>query len=216
MPDPRFVKLAEVLVRYSLGLKPGDEFVLVSSPIAQDLNLAIYQEAVLAGSHVTALNDLPGAEEILYHYGTDEQLDYVPPVYKLVVDHYTASLRIEAAENTRELTSIDPSRISRVRNAMAELRRRHLERTAAGEARWCMTVYPTHAAAQEAEMSLAEYQDFVYGAGLLDQDDPVAAWKRLGERHRLVRPAHRVQPGRSCQRACWPACTGLHRRRQQW
>jgi aminopeptidase len=184
MPDPRVQKLAEVLVRYSLELKPGEEFILESSPIAQDLNLAIYQEAVLAGSHVIAVNDLPGAEEILYHYATDEQLDYVSPVYKLIADYYTANLYIEVLENTRELTSIDPARISRVRSAMAELRRRHIERTAAGEARWCMTVYPTHAAAQEAEMSLAEYQDFVYGAGLLDQEDPVAAWKRLGERHR--------------------------------
>jgi aminopeptidase len=52
------------------------------------------------------------------------------------------------------------------------------------ELRWCYTVFPTYASAQEADMSLAEYQDFVYGAGLLDSPDPVAAWIEEGQRQR--------------------------------
>src|SRR5205085_10215152 len=43
------------------------------------------------------------------------------------------------------------------------------------------------ASAQDAEMSLAEYEDFVFRAGLLDRADPVAEWKRISERQqRLV------------------------------
>lgn len=186
MPDPRLLKLAEVLVRYSLELKPGDEFALETSPIAQDLNLAIYKEAILAGSHVTVLSRLPGAEEILYKYANDEQLDYVSPVVGLVCEHFTASLYLDAVQNTRELTSIDPSRINRARSALAAVLKKHRERTAAKEARWCYSVYPTNALAQEAEMSLTEYQDFVYSAGLLDSDDPIGAWKREGERQREI------------------------------
>ena len=34
-------------------------------------------------------------------------------------------------------------------------------------------------------MSLSEYEDFVYHAGLLDRDDPVAEWEALGKTLRL-------------------------------
>ena len=59
-----------------------------------------------------------------------------------------------------------------------------MERAAREEVRWCLTVYPTHAMAQEAAMSLSDYQDFVYGAGLLNEPDPVAAWRKEGVRQR--------------------------------
>ena len=52
------------------------------------------------------------------------------------------------------------------------------------------TQYPSQGAAQDAEMSLREYEDFVFGAGLLDHPDPVAAWKQISERQkRLVADA---------------------------
>jgi aminopeptidase len=57
-----------------------------------------------------------------------------------------------------------------------------MERTAAGELRWVVTLYPTQAAAQDAHMSLRDFEDFVFHAGFLDRDDPVAEWKRLGGR----------------------------------
>jgi len=66
-----------------------------------------------------------------------------------------------------------------------------LERSARGELKWCGTLYPTQSSAQEADMSLSEYQDFVYGAGKLDLPDPVSAWKDQGKRQdELVRWLH--------------------------
>jgi aminopeptidase len=63
-----------------------------------------------------------------------------------------------------------------------------MERSARKELRWCITVYPTQAMAQDADMSLRDYQDFVYGAGLLNEPDPVAAWRKAGERQQeLIR-----------------------------
>lgn len=62
-----------------------------------------------------------------------------------------------------------------------------MTRAAEGTLRWNGTQFPTQAAAQDAEMSLAEYEDFVFGAGMLNHPDPVGAWKRLSERQqRLV------------------------------
>jgi aminopeptidase len=73
---------------------------------------------------------------------------------------------------------VDPQRIARFRKTYGPLFKLFTDRLASGAMRWCMTVYPTEAAAQEANMSLSDYREFVYGAGMLDEDDPVAFWKK--------------------------------------
>jgi aminopeptidase len=186
MPDPRITKLAQVLINYSLSLQPGDKFRLRTTPLAEELNLAVYKEAVLAGAHISVENDIPGAEEIFYAYANDSQLEFISPLTKLMVETWEADLYIEANHNTRELSAIDPGRMSITRKANAPLTKRYFERAASGELKWSLTVYPTHAMAQEADMSLVNYQEFVYGACQLDEDDPVSVWEEIGrqqERH---------------------------------
>jgi aminopeptidase len=187
MADPRVEKLAKVLVHYSLDIQPGDQLAIGTNPLADELNLAVYKEAVLAGAHILVINDLLGAREIFLKYASDEQLDYLPPVQMMVVETFDAFLNIMAFDNTRALSSIDPSRQGRNRKARAKQSQVMMERLSKGELKVCITLYPTHAAAQEADMSLTEYEDFVYGAGLLDQEEPVALWKEEGKRQsRLI------------------------------
>jgi len=185
--DPRIAKLAKVLVNYSIALKPGDQFVLRTTPLAEELNLAVYEEAIKAGAHVFVQQSMPCAEEIFYKYASDAQLDFISPVRRLIVETFDASLYIEAEHNTRSLSGIDPTRIARARKAAAPLTKIDMQRSAKGEHRWGLTVYPTHAMAQDADMNLADYREFVYGAGMLNEDDPVAFWKAEGVKQaRLV------------------------------
>ena len=186
MPDPRVAKLAQVLVQYSLDLQPGELFSLRTSPLAEELNLEVYKEAIQAGAHVTIQNSLPGSEEIFFKYASDAQLEHVSPVRKLILGTFDASLYIEAEHNTRSLSGIDPAKMSRVSKANAELSQRFFERAARKEVKWSLTVYPTHAMAQEADMSLTDYQEFVYGAGMLHLKDPVDFWKKEGLRQREI------------------------------
>ena len=184
MPDPRVTKLAQVLVQYSLNLQPGEQMVMSSTPLAEELNLAVYKEAILAGAHVLVLNEMPGQHEIFFKHASDAQIDFVSPVTRLIVEQFDARLSIGAPANTRALSGVDPKRQSRAAKAQSELSKIFHKRAASGELKWCYTVYPTHAGAQEADMSLSEYQDFVYTAGMLDRDDPVAAWEEEARRQR--------------------------------
>ena len=187
MPDPRVSKLAKVLVHYSLGLQAGQKFVINTHPLAEELTLAVYEEAVKAGAFVTILPSTPGAREIFYKYASDAQLDYFSPVNKLITETFDASLTIWCDHNTRALSGIDPAVMARVSRAGAQDFKTFLDRMAKKELRWCGTAFPTHAMAQEADMSLADCQDFVYGAGMLNADDPVAYWKKVGlEQEKLV------------------------------
>jgi aminopeptidase len=188
MSDPRVTKLAQVLVKYSLALQPGEEFFFNTSPLAQELNLAVYKEAVLAGAHVLVINELPGAMGVFFKHANQAQLDRVSSVHRFVVERFSTFLKIDAPYNTRELSGVDPARQGRARKAQAGIARIAHERRARQELRMCYTVYPTNALAQEADMSLSEYQDFVYGAGLLDLADPVVAWReKSAQQQQLVR-----------------------------
>ena len=186
MTDPRVQKLAQVLVNYSLSLKAGEEFSLSTTPLAEELSLAVYEEAIKAGANVLVQNQLPGFEEIFFKLGSDAQIQYISPVQSLVIEKFNAMLIIEAECNTRELSNVDPSRLALRRRARAGVFKRMLERMGSGELKWCATVFPTHAGAQEADMSLREYQDFVYSAGMLDLPDPVAAWREEDARQQRL------------------------------
>ena len=182
MPDARVEKLARVMVNYSLELKPGQKFWLRTTPLAEELNLAIYEEAVKAGAHVFVDQRMPGAEEIFYKYASDEQLDYISPLREIVIETFDAELYIDAEHNSRNLSAIDGARLARSRKASAELFSQKMKRSADGTYRWCITVYPTHSMAQDADMSLADYREFVYDAGMLNEPDPVAFWKEEGRK----------------------------------
>ena len=182
MADPRISKLARVMVSYSLALKPGQQLWLRTTPLAQELNLAVYEEAVKIGAYVFVQQSIPGAEALLYKHASDKLLDFVAPVRKLIVDTFDASLLILAEDNTRALSGIDPKRIARARKAGAALSKTMMRRSAKGSYRWCITVYPTAAMAQDANMSLSDYSEFVYAAGMLNKPDPVRFWTEEGKK----------------------------------
>lgn len=182
MPDPRITKLAQVLVHYSLELQPGEDFYLQTAPLADELNLAVYEEAMRSGAHIFAYNQVMGAEELYYKLGSDAQIEYISPIRRMIIENFRAMLLIEAEENTRALTNVNPERLALRRKAYSGLFSRQVERMASRDLKWCYTLYPTQALAQEADMSLSEYREFVFSACLLNLDDPVQAWQEETER----------------------------------
>ena len=186
MSDPRITKLAKIMVHYSLALEPGQKVTIRTHPLAEELTLAVYEEAVRAGAHVFIQNEVPGVNEIFFKHASDAQLDYVSPIRKLITETFDASLNLWTEHNTRALSGVDPKRMARVAKAGASLSKVFMERSARKELRWCLTVYPSQAMAQEADMSLADYCEFVYGAGMLNEDDPVACWKKVGREQQKI------------------------------
>ena len=131
---------------------------------------------------------------------SDEQLRWVSPLQKLIIEQADATFSILADTNTKMLTNTDPAKQMQRAGAMNALTKTYMERAASGALRWSLTLYPTEAYAQDAEMSLAEYEDFVYGAGLLNEPDPVAAWKKQGAvQQRLIDWLHGKDRG-ACHR----------------
>ena len=179
MGDPRVQRLAEVLVRYSTEVKPGDLVMIRGMPEATPLLLAVYEEAIKAGGDPHLQVDLPGTQEAFYRLATDDQINHLSPLDEFVVENIDVSIGIRADSNTREMSGADPAKQSQRRKALMPLFKTTMQRSATGEFRWVGTLYPTNAYAQDAEMSLRDYEEFVYGACFCDQDDPVARWQEV-------------------------------------
>ncbi len=186
MADARIEKLAKVLVHYSLGLKAGQQIQIRTHPIAEDLTLAVYEEVIKVGAYPFMQVTLPGLDEIFFKYANEAQLDFVSPVRRMITESFDAVLNLWTEHNTHALSGIDPSRMARVSKAGAPLSKLFMERAARGELNWCLTAYPSQAMAQDADMGLLDYREFVYGAGMLNEPDPVAFWKEEGERQQKL------------------------------
>ena len=179
MADPRVEKLADVLVNYSVAVQPGDKVLIRGGTPAAPLLEAVYAKVLQAGGFPTTQVAIPGMRELFYRYASDEQLQHVPEPLKLIVETYDVLISLMSTENTKALSNVDPAKMVLYSQAQAVISKIYMERVSTGDLRWVGTLFPTNAYAQDAEMSLSEYEDFVYGACMPDMDDPVGHWKRF-------------------------------------
>lgn len=181
MKDPRVVKLADVLLNYCVKLKAGQLMVINATELAAPLIRELYKQALLIGAHPYTKVAIEGIEEIYYKHTTPEQLHFISPISKFEIEKIDAAVGIMSIYNTRSLSNIDPQKQAISHKASAELMKRYMERAAKGELNWVGCLYPTYASAQDAGMSLSDYEDFVFGACALDKKDPVAEWKKISK-----------------------------------
>ncbi len=188
MPDPRVLRLAQVLVDYSVDVQPGQRVIITGTSLAGPLIEAVYAGVLARGGFPHLLLNLPGLDPLYLSRANDAQLDYVSPFLDVAYREFDALIAVGGAGNTRELSAIDPARQARRRTAQAAMQAELFRRTAAGEFKWVGTQYPTQAVAQDAEMSLSDYEDFVYGACHVDgTGDPLDHWRqRHIEQQRLI------------------------------
>jgi aminopeptidase len=186
MKDQRADALARILVEYSCDVKAGEICMVQGETAGEPLLLALYEQVLKKGAYPVVDLMMDEQSPIFFKHATDAQLEWVPPPAKWSAEHADARLRVMADTNTRALSGIDPERQTRRQTAVKPLMETMMKRSAAGEMRWALTLFPTQAYAAEADMSLSEYEDFFYRACLCDQPDPVAAWRHQSDETRRL------------------------------
>jgi aminopeptidase len=189
MRDPRAARLGELIVTYSLGLEPG-KVVRIDAPlVAEPLAVEVYRAALSAGAHPYVDVALERAPELLLAEASEDQLDFVSPIALAEIDLVDAIVTVWSESNTRALSRADPDRHQRWIASTQQLAKRRWARMAAHELGWCGVLFPTEGHAQDAEMSLAEYERFVFRACHVEEPgDAVAHWR--GVRDELGARAH--------------------------
>jgi aminopeptidase len=193
MSDYRVENLAKTMVYYSTKVKPKDRAAIVTSPAAIPLVKDLYKHILRAGGYPYVFMGFElqrGIDELGYIFfkeANDDQLKHLLETEKMILGEFDVMYSIRASENTRTLSTIDSARQAAYKNNRSQLMNTYLQRSADGDFRWVAAMYPTHAYAQDAEMSLEEFEEYVYKTTYSDTDDPVGAWNAIhDEQQKLV------------------------------
>ncbi len=179
MADPRAAKLADVLVNYSVAVQPGDWVLITGHVGAMAVAEEVVRAVAKAGGNPTVNLRADGLDAAWVRSASEEQLGWSSPLDELMAEKLDVRIALVAPENTRSLSGVDPARQQIFERTRRKYQATYMKRTADGTHRWVGANVPCLALAQEADMSLREYEDFVYGATYADQDDPVQCWNDL-------------------------------------
>jgi aminopeptidase len=168
MTDPRVEAYAKLLVEDCLDVQPGWQVVVTGGALARPLLEAVSALLGRRGAYALQRVSLTGTRLNLpwLQEAPDELLDTPAPLDVRPFEEADAWIGIEAPENTRELSVISADRLARMQAGL----RPHLERVFTYDIKWVGCQFPTAALAQDAGMSLTDFEDFLYGACLLDWD----------------------------------------------
>jgi aminopeptidase len=190
--DIHVQKFAKVLVEHSARIVPGDRVLIEATTAAEPLIRELYIQILEKGGIPHPMIALPGmmpfSQDDLYvtYAKTDAQLEFVPTFYKLAYDQFESRIRIHSATNTRGSSNLDPVKGGKRGKALSAITEAQFRRGAEGTLKWVTTQYPTEAYAQDANMSLEEYEDFVFGAVHTNEDDPIAFWQSVKDKQQVA------------------------------
>ena len=179
MTDKRLEKLAHVLVDYSTTVKAGDWVGILGDVVALPALQEVYKAVLQAGGHPHLMISDEKLARIFLREASEDQMNWVNPANSLYYEKADVYIRVGSSQNTRAMTNIPARRVQQLRTAQSPLLATRLDRAAKGDFRWVGTWFPNEASAQEASMSLEEYEDFIYSATFCDQDDPVSHWNDI-------------------------------------
>lgn len=179
MIDERLRRQARILVRYSTKVKPGDRVLITGETPAIPLMEQLYVEVLGAGGHPHVEVGLPSLSRYLYLYGNKDQLEYVSPLSRALIDNFDVAVAIMSETNPYHMSGVDPRKQALRHRATTKVTERQIKRMNDGSLRACITIFPTMAYASGAEMDLEDFEDFVFGACYVDHPDPLERWRQV-------------------------------------
>ncbi len=186
MTDPRITQMADILVHHSLQVQPGEQILLSSTPLAKPLLEELYRKIFRCGAHPILMLSTDSFQRIFFEEATEEQINNVPPITRYQYENADGLIAINAPETGRELIGIDPARIANHRKARLPM----MERYYRHQAKWVATAFPTPSLAQDANMSLPAFEDFLYGAVNIDWKELAKSMKEAAKRFDAAREVH--------------------------
>ena len=187
-------KYAQLLVHYCLGVQHDDRVYIKTSFLAEPLVREIYREIIKLGAHLEIDWSFREQGRLFYKHAQDHQLNYQPTLYSKAMKDFDAYLYIRAPYNLKEDHDLDPEKIKKRQTALKPLSKLYADRTAEGSMRRSLCQFPTQASAQEAGMSLEEYEQFIFKACNLYSKDPEKVWLEVRKhQQRIVDYLNQVQ-----------------------
>lgn len=185
MTDNRIEKLAELSIKHSVSVKPKEKIVIQGNAAAYPLINELYKQCILADAYPFIMPELE-TDYTFYKYAKNHQLEFISPFSRLVMEQMDIRIVVHCEPNPKRLSNIDPAKVKTRTAANREISEIFSKRSAEGKLKWTLLPYPVNGQAQEAAMSLPEYEDFVYNSCLVNKRDPITEWKEIEKRQERI------------------------------
>ncbi len=177
-------RYADVLVNYALnsgeGLKPGEVVDCVVPDVAKPLALELQNAILLAGGQPLIRLMPTGFDKDFFLRANKEQLTFFPKkMLRARLDLLDHQIGVIADVDPEDLKEIDPEKIITARDAKREYRDWFTDKETQGKFTWTIALWGVQAKADLVGISLEEYWQQIINACFLDQEDPVAEWKKI-------------------------------------
>ncbi len=193
MDDVRIERMAETIARYSAKVGRGELVCIRGGVAAAPLIRSLYKTCLKLGAYPYTQVGLSGLDELFFRHADKDQLSFVSPISKFEVGRVDVLISVLSETNTRRLSGVNPKKQAAASIARQPIMKAFMKRAAEYEKtggkkglRWTLTLFPTEAYAQDAEMSLREYEDFVFAACFADRAGGIRRWKNIDKRQREV------------------------------
>jgi aminopeptidase len=175
--DSRIDAYARLLVERCVGVQPGWEVLIRATTLSRPLIEAVIEEIARRAAHPVLQLTFETVGGPFAREAPIELLREAGPLQLRIWQECDAMITISSPESTHEGSELSDERRRALEQRSAVLRRR----TMAMEVPWVICEYPAPATAEEAGMSLAELEEFVFGSVLLDWDAEAAKMRRIAD-----------------------------------
>ncbi|MHA2027046.1 MAG: aminopeptidase [Candidatus Thorarchaeota archaeon] len=206
--DPRIIEHAKIVTEWSTEIKRGDKVGIRATPDSHEFVVALYKQIASIGANPITLMSTEEMDRAFFDEADDETISAAPVHFEALLENLDVLIAVRSPSNTKAMANVDPKKVIQRNVAMKRVMELYLSK------RWCLTVHPTAALAQQANMSVSEYQEFVYGATLLDWNEEsklMVKMKEHLERHKDIRfTGPETDLYASTEGRIWVASDGKH------
>ena len=190
MTDPRFTKLANLLITYSTRVKKGDRVLLDVTDIPDEMSVELLRAVRAAGG--TPLIDVRHSRvtrEVLH--GTDSKHATLVRDLELArMKKMQVYIALRGSDNMSENSDVPSDRMSLYSKTIRPVLDHRVNKT-----RWCVLRWPTPSMAQSAGMSTEAFENLYFDVCTMDYRKMAKAMIPLQTRMKKANRVHLVSPG---------------------
>lgn len=192
MFDPRWERLAEILIQHSTSLQSGEYLLIECTDLDDDsLARALARKAAYLGAHVLIETKQSRVVRELIRNATAEQMEAIGAFELARMERMHAYIALRGSRNINEMSDVPADRLGLYNEHV--LKPVHFERRIK-HTKWCVLRLPSASMAQQAGMSTEAFEDFYFEVCNLDYPRLSKALRPLVERMERARDVHITGP----------------------
>ncbi len=190
MTDPRYAKLADLLVKYSTELKKNDRILLDMIDVPDEFAIELMRAARKAGAIPLIETRHSRISREILRQTSDAHAALVRKVELFRMQQVQAYIAVRGSDNASESSDVPSDRMALYSKAIRPVLDHRVNKT-----RWCVLRWPSPSMAQAANMSTEAFENFYFDVCTMNYPKMAKAMLPLQKLMNRTNRVHIKSPG---------------------